>query len=461
MNRILKSILLSGETISIVFNRWRKLSPFLKIVILAVAVVLIAWAVIPGGRSDLPTAKVGFGEFVIDLKETGKLSAENSVTVTSPAVRISLQVIDLIPEGTVVKKGDFLIQFDSTELKASIDDRLAELDIARLNLVRSLASMDSRMASLESGVENSQASHRLAELSLEQMQFEADKRIEQGKLSLRQAEISLKQAEQQVRAQWQIDSADVRSLELKIKQAEIELQRCYRDLSQLRINAPSPGLVIYKEFWKGSEMEKLALGDRPWRGQGLIELPDLTIMMVETSVSEVDFSKVKEGQEVEIKLDAYPEPTFYGKVADVAVLASEEEGISEAKVFEVLIRIDGEDPLLRPGMSAAARIIVDKIPDQLWVPIEAVFESNGEKIIWEAAGSGFKARPVELGERNDNSVVIKSGIDRNDIVALVDPTLSEEERPAVDKRKSEAVQNGANNQKNMQPSRSTRERRRH
>lgn len=451
MNRILKSIL----------SRWRKLSKFLRIGILAVAVILIAWVVIPGSKSDLPTAKVGFGEFVIDLKETGKLRAENSVTVTSPAIRISLQVIDLIPEGTVVKEGDFLMQFDSTELKASIDDRLAELDIARSNLVSSLASMDSRMASLESAVERSHASHRLAELSLEQMQFEADKRIEQEKLSLRQAEIALKQAEQQVKAQRQIDSADVRSLKLKIRQAEIELQRGYRDLSQLGINAPSSGLVIYKELWKGGEMEKLALGDRPWRGQGLIELPDLTIMMVETSVSEVDFSKVKEGQEVEIKLDAYPEPTFYGKVANVAVLASEEEGVSEAKIFEVLIRIDGEDPLLRPGMSAAARIVVDKIPDQLWVPIEAVFERNGEKIVWEAAGSGFKVRPVELGKRNDNFVVIKSGIERNDMVALVDPTLSEEERPVIDKSTSEAVQNGANNRNNVEPSRRGRRSRRH
>ncbi|NQT35735.1 efflux RND transporter periplasmic adaptor subunit [bacterium] len=451
MNRILKSIL----------NRWRKLSKFLKIGILAVVVILIIWALIPGGKSDLPTAKVGFGEFIIDLRETGKLRAENSVTVTSPAVRISLQVIDLIPEGTVVKEGDFLMQFDSTELKASIDDRLAEFDIARSNLVRSLASMDSRMASLESAVENSHASHRLAELSLEQMQFEADKRIEQGKLSLRQAEIALKQAEQQVKAQRVIDSADIRSLELKIKQAKIELQRGYRDLSQLRINAPSPGLVIYKEFWKGGEMAKLALGDRPWRGQGMIELPDLSIMMVETSVSEVDFSKVKEGQEVEIKLDAYPEPTFYGKVANVAVLASEEEGISEAKIFEILIRIDGEDPLLRPGMSAAARIIVDRIPDQLWVPIEAVFERNGEKIVWEAAGSGFKVRPVELGERNDNFVVIKSGIDRNDMVALVDPTLSEDERLVIEKSMSEAVQNGANDQKNTKPPRRSRRSRRH
>ncbi len=406
-----------------VSDRWRRLPRWLRIVLLTGVILLIAWIVIPGGGPDLPTAPVQSGEFVIDLKETGRLRAENSVTVSSPPVRTNLQIIDLVPEGVQVKEGDFLIQFDTTELKRVIDDRQADLDIARSNLTRSLASIRSQMASLESSVKNAEASYRLAELRLEQMKFEADKRIEEGRLSLRQAEISLEQARQQVVAQRQIDSADVRSLELKIRQAENDLAKSKRDLNRLRINAPAPGLVIYKEFWKGGEMSKLKVGDTPWRGMALIELPDLSVMLVETSVSEVDISKVKVGQEVEVKLDAYPEPTFHGEVVEVAVLANVEEGVSEARVFDVNVRIRESDPLLRPGMSATARIIVDRIPDKMWLPIEAVFVKDGGKIVWEKAGSGFREREVTLGRRNDNFVIIEDGLDKDATVALVDPTL--------------------------------------
>jgi len=415
-----------NRTLETAVRLWHRTPRRLRLPILVVAAALLAWWIIPTGGPDLPTVKVMTGEFVVDLEETGRLRAENSVTITAPPVRMNLQIVYLAPEGTVVKGGDLLIQFDTTEIKQVIDDRLAELDIARANLTRSLAAMASHMAALESSVENSRASYRLAELRLDQMKFEADVRVEEGKLNLKQAEISLHRAEQQVEAQRLIDSADVRSLELKIRQAELDLDKTNRDLAKLTVHAPAPGLVVHKETWKGSEMSKVKVGDTPWRGMALIELPDLSVMMVETSISEVNVSKVAVEQEVEIKLDAYPEPTFHGKVVEVAVLASEDEGASDAKVFDVVVRIDESDPVLRPGMSATARIIVDRQPDRMWVPVEAVFDRGERMVVCETAGSGFKEREVILGARNDNYVVIESGLDPDATVSLVDPTLADQ-----------------------------------
>ncbi|MCF7811061.1 efflux RND transporter periplasmic adaptor subunit [bacterium] len=412
---------------------WLKMPLWIRVVVVIAALAIIAWIVIPGSLPDLPTARVASGTFIIDLNETGRLRAENSVTVSAPTIRTSLQIVELIPEGTVVKNGDIIIRFDQTELQSIIDDRAAELAIARSNLTRSQASMESQMASMESSVESSRASYRLSELSLDQMKFEADARIEQGKLQLKQAEISLKQAEQQLEAQKKINLEDIRSLELKIKQAEIELEKSYIDLEKLTVKAPSPGLVVYKEIWKGGTMDKIKVGDTPWRGQALIELPDLSVMLVETSVSEINISKVKVGQDAEIKLDAYPDPIFHGKIIDVAVLASTNEGVSDARVFDVEIRIKESDELLRPGMSASARIIVDEIPDKIWIPIEAIFDRDGNKIVWAASGGGFKQQEVKLGERNDNFVVIESGLKSDDLVALIDPNVAENEGSSLKK----------------------------
>ena len=439
------------------YLRLKALPVWLKAAIIIIFAALIAWIVIPAGAPNLPKARVSSGEFVIDLKETGRLRAENSVTVSAPPVRTNLQIIDLVPEGTVVKEGDFLVQFDTTELKQVIDDRNAELDIARSNLARSMASIESQMANRQSSVENSEASYRLAQLRLDQMKFEADKRIEEGKLSLRQAEISLEQARQQVAAQRLIDSAEVRSLQLKIKQAEIEVNKSLSDLAKLRLIAPANGLVIYKEIWKGGETGKIKVGDTPWRGQALIELPDLSVMLVETAVSEVDISKVKVGQEVEVRLDAYPEPTFHGEVIDIAALASTDEGVSEAKVFKINVRIKESNPLLKPGMTASARIIVDRIPDKMWVPIESVFERDGEKIVWIKSGSGFKARPVKISKRNDNFVIIEEGLEVSDVVALIDPSIAAEE-PTKSKTKQEIKgESTPAKAANEQPSRSGRQ----
>jgi len=412
--------------------------------------ILLVWLVWPLKSSSLPSVSVKSGEFIIDLKEPGKLRAENSVTMTAPPARVNLQIIDLVPEGTRVSEGDLLVQFDTTELKQQLDDQLAELDIAKSNLLRSHASMASHMASLQSSLENSRASYRLAELRLEQMKFEADVKVEEGRLSLKQSEISLKQSEAEITAQLQIDSADVRSLELKVKQAEYDIQKTRLDLARLRMTAPATGLVVYKEIWRGGEMSKIKIGDTPWRGAALIELPDLSLMQVATAVSEVDFSKVKVGQKVDIKLDAYPDPTFHGEVIEVAVLAHAEEGQSEAKLFDVVVRVEGSDPMLRPGMSATATIIVDRLESKLFVPIESVFDKGGRMVVFATDNGSFEERTVKLGARNDNFVVIEEGVREGERVALVDPTAEiDEEAPKKGKNEGQvgsAEKNGTSSQ---------------
>ncbi len=426
----------------------------------AVVLLAVGWWILPDRGLDLPSVVAESGEFVIDLNETGRLRAEKSVTVSAPPIRINLQIIDLVPEGTVVKKGDLLVQFDTTEIDQRIDDQIAEIDISRANLERTLASMESDIAGLRSAVEDARASYRLAELWLEQYKFEADVKVEEGKLHLLQSKLALERAETQLKAQMQIDSAEVRSLELKIRQEEIDLQKMLHEKERLTITAPAPGLVVYKKTWRGGEMSKIQIGDTPWRGQALIELPDLSVMLVETTVNEVDVSKIGVGLPAEIKLEAYPDPTFHGEVIDVASLARSEEGLTGAKVFDVLVRIKGSNPILKPGMSAKVRIIVDRIPDRVWVPIEALFNRGDRMVVYEKAGSDWREVEVEIGPRNDDFVVIESGIEAGASVALVDPTRTEKVRAVSAVSERPSVPEGSTARAASKPRRSSRRSRR-
>jgi len=409
----------SKETRKPILSNWKYL---LAIVGVCVIVLFIVWRFFSGGVGDLPSAVVQKGEFIIDLRETGRLRAENSETVSAPPVRITLQIVTLVEEGNVVQKGDVLVAFDSTEIRQRIDDLEAELSITRANQKRDLASMDSQMAGLRSSVKNSEASYRLSELRLEQMEFEADVRIEEGKLNLLQAKLSLDQSRDQVNAQEQINAADLESLEMRIHQAELDLKKAYREMRKLVVTAPAPGLVVYKEMWRGGEMAKVKIGDTPWRGMALIELPDLSVMMIETSVSEVDVAKIKLDLPVIVKLDAYPEPEFHGIIVDIANMASTDPGQNDAKVFDILIRLEESGPLLKPGMSATARIIIDRIPDTQWVPIESIFSNDGNTVVYAKNGRNWEKNLVDLGPRNDNFVIVEAGIAAGERVALVDPT---------------------------------------
>ncbi|HEB84445.1 MAG TPA: HlyD family efflux transporter periplasmic adaptor subunit [Bacteroidetes bacterium] len=376
-----------------------------------------------GTSRDLPTAEVRRGDFLVSLTETGELRASRSRVVTAPPVRTSLQIIYLAPKGEVVEKGDTLIIFDGTDLRKNIDEAQSELEIAQANLEKSRSSIASNLAQLQASLESAQASYRIAELRLQQMQFEADVVKEEQQLALRQSEIQLTQARERIEQQKIIDEADLRTMNLRVEQARANLLKAKRDLAKLTVVAPQPGMVVYKKIWKGGDYSEVKIGDQPWRGQALIELPDLSDMEVETTIGEVDVSKVRAGQVAKIVLDAFPDREFSGTVKEVSTLAREDDNSSgEAKVFDVIITVHESDPILKPGMTVSTTIIIEEIADTLSIPLDAVFPLGDRQVVYRAGGGGFRPVDVLLGSRNDNFVVVREGLAEGDRVSLVDPT---------------------------------------
>ncbi|MCB2199176.1 efflux RND transporter periplasmic adaptor subunit [bacterium] len=389
--------------------------------ILLVIIVLITLSRTSGG-SAIPTYPLSRGTFVISLTETGELRAQNSVVITAPPVRTNLQIVSLAPKGAEVEIGDTLVVFDGTDLQQGIDEKQSELDIAIANRDKNRSSMASSMADLDAQLQNSQASYRIAELRLQQMQFEADIVREEQELSLQQSRISLEQARENINQQKIINEAELKTLELRVIQARNDLEKAKRDLDKLTVIAPQPGLVVYKKIWKGGDMGEVKIGDTPWRGQALLELPDLSIMEVATTVNEVDVAKVEAGQKAVIVPDAFPDLKYAGTVIDVARLARiDENSEAEIKVFDVVVQLDSTDTTLKPGMTVSTTILIKEISDTLSMPLDAVFTDNGETFAYRQSG-GYKRVAVELGDRNDNFVVVRSGLEEGQRVSLVDPT---------------------------------------
>lgn len=167
----------------------------------------------------------------------------------------------------------------------------------------------------------------------------------------------------------------------------------------------------------------------------MISLPDLSKMQVTTYVNEVDISKVKGGQPVNLKLDAFPDREFHGKVAKVATIGKQRDQTSSIKVFEVLIDVAETDPVLKPGMTTRNEIIVESFPDTLFVPLEAVFEKEGKTIVYVQNGSSFDPHTVTLGVKSSDFVIVAEGLHADDRVSLIDPTAE------VEKLKPESTKN--------------------
>jgi multidrug resistance efflux pump len=388
------------------------------------------------------------GEFTITLElKNGELEAVNAEQINAPNVRGQLKITSLFPEGDIVEVGDLIIEFDRVEFEKKVTEESQELEAARGELEKTIANQHVEIARQQGDIENKKAALRLSELQVKKMKFESFIDKEEAQLRAKQAQLSLRQAHTQFKAQAIVDSVELRKQELNVAEEERELDRAENDLKNLTILAENPGLVVYEKIWKGSRPEKIRVGDEPWGGATLVTLPDLSTMQVKTWVNEVDVEKVEVGQVVNISLDALPGPIFHGKVSSVASLGREKEGDKNVKVFDIEVDITEHDDRLKPGMTATSEVVIKTLPEKpepvegeitepeegavaelpLYIPIDAVFEKNGETHVFRITDGQPIEQSVVLGDRNDNYVVVLEGLGGSDRVTLRDPTTTLEE----------------------------------
>jgi hypothetical protein len=187
-------------------------------------------------------------------------------------------------------------------------------------------------------------------------------------------------------------------------------------LAQFTVKAPASGMVIYKKEWSGSK-RKVGSMINPF-DRVIATLPDLTSMLSKTYVNEIDVSKLKTGQKVDITVDAIPERKYSGSIIYVANIG-EKLTNSNDKVFEVQVRLEGSDPQLRPSMTTGNKIMIENISNVIYIPIECV-QAGLDSIPFVYTKRGVK-QIVLLGESNEKNIVIEKGLEPGTMLYITNP----------------------------------------
>ena len=245
----------------------------------------------------------------------------------------------------------------------------------------------------------------------------------EGEINLKTAELRLKQAEAKIESQKIVDKAELAKAEVSVKRAEMRYNQRVDRLNALTMVSPKNGIAVLQEVYNHSTRtsEKVKVGDTPHGGMPLVVIPDMSKMVIKTVINEVDIQRVEIGQKAIITLDAVPEVTYSGTISGIATLAHRDEG-TDIKVFDVEITMDSTDENTKPGMSAQCAIIIDKILDKLFIPIDSVFEKDGKTVVYVKNGD-FELRTVKVGKKNSNFIIIEEGLEEGEMVALIDPTV--------------------------------------
>ncbi|HYW95947.1 MAG TPA: HlyD family efflux transporter periplasmic adaptor subunit [Bacteroidales bacterium] len=373
-------------------------------------------------NNDVQTILVKRGTFTEELIEEGTVRAVNSISVTAPRISYrygSLKIASMVKDGTEVEKGDTLIIFDPAEVKKAIVDIEQKLEIAGAEFDKMLATQKSEIEDLESDLELSRISLEISKINFEQSVHEAEITKKEIKLKLDNARVALDRAGEQIESKKKIHKVDVFQKQIEIDQLKEQLEEARRTIDKLFVVSPARGIAILEQNWMSNQ--KWQVGDQPFAGSKVIELPDLDEMMADVQINEVDALKVSTGVKVLITPDAYSDTTFEGEITWMANLAQNKDYNSRVKVFPVGVYIPAKSNKLMPGLTVRCKLMLKEIPGVLMIPLESVFKDDLDEYVYIKTASGFKRHNVKISAYNSDYALIAEGLAENDELALTNP----------------------------------------
>jgi len=370
------------------------------------------------------------GNFEITVSTTGELLAEKSVEIKCPEIAqrrdvhsASIKITDLVPEGTEVKEGDYVGTLDRTEFDNTLKDYKERLVTFHANLDMALLDTAITMNNMRDQIANQIHTVEEAEITLKNSKYETPTTIRQAEIDLDKARRNL----EQLRRSYTLRDAQTRTNIRHLKSIIARYERRVADyeavLEGFVITAPSSGMVIYKRDRFGNK-RKVGSSIDP-HDRVVATLPDLSSMISKVYISEIEVSRVKPGQLVNITVDAFPTKSFTGSVMTVANIG-EKLANSDSKVFEVLIKIDGSDLSLRPSMTTNNKIIIKTLDNVTYIPNDCV-HTGVDSIPVVYTKNGLK-HIVVLGESNDKDVVVEKGLEPGTILYIGTPENLDEFR---------------------------------
>lgn len=406
--------------------------------ILTAAMLLCIGVTSCGKKStqQVPEAKVEQGTFYIDIYEEGEIEAINSINIASPNIPWrfgNLKISAIVDDGKQVQAGDTLIAFDPSEVRKAILDYEDRLIVSNAELEKMLAQHELDMEGLNADYEVTRISHEISRMQLESAAHESEIKRREIQLNLEKADISLARAKEQIENRRKIQVEEVKQKRLSIRQDEERLEEAYGTIDKLSVIAPAPGIAIISRNW--STNSKFQMGDQCWSSQQIIQLPDLSKLKAKVNINETDISHITKGLKVQVRPDAFSDSTFTGYVATVANLAQNKDNKSKIKVFPVEIVINEYNKNLLPGLTVSCRIIVDEIENVIFIPLEALHVQGDKSYVFKKTVGGYEKVEVQAGPANSDYIIIESGLDKDDKVALIDPTTLEKKDEKKDKKK--------------------------
>jgi multidrug resistance efflux pump len=430
-----------------------------------VVLPVVAWLVASevdwsAEESGPPTCVVQRSDFVNEVTERGDVESASNVEIRCEVEsrgRGGTTILWLVPEGTYVQPGDKLVTLDSSSLEDELRKQQIVCNNSLAAVVKATNDLETAKIALREYLEGV---FKLAENVIERKKFVAaeakrqaeqtlayseglarkgyvtELRVQTDRIAVEKAELDYNSAELELKV-LRVFTRDKKLIQLKssITTAEARLASqeasheidanklalARKQVENCTITAKQPGQVVYANVTDhhGTNEVVIEEGATVREHQALLRLPDPKRMQVRAKIDEAKIASVQPGMPVTIQMDAFSDVKLEGvveKVNEYPVPSGFWEG--NVKEYETYVKILDSPANLKPGLTAEARIQVERIPAVLQVPVAAVFEHARRHYCILRDAAGWRAQEVEIGSTNDKFVVIRKGLEEGQEVVF-------------------------------------------
>jgi HlyD family secretion protein len=372
---------------------------------------------------ELPTTRVKKGTVTLTVNARGELQGGNSEMLTAPmAGGADMAITSLREPGELVEPGEVVVAFDTTEQEFKLKEAEADLAEAEQQVIKAQADAAAIDEESHDAMLSAQSDVKLAQIEIRRNPLIPAITARQNDLALEAARNRERQTTQDFTNKKTTSAAGIDIQRAQENKARVSAGIARKNIENMTLKAKTGGYVNVQSntnqnmmYW-GMQLPPFQLGDTARAGMAVAQIPDLNSWEVSASVGELDRGHLTVGQAVAVRVVALAGREFPGKVKNIGGTS----GSPWDRHFECRISLDHAAPELRPGMTSNMVITVDTMKDVLWIPSQALFESDGRTFVYARSPAGFLPHDVTLVRRSESQAVI-TGIKEGELVAMSNP----------------------------------------
>ena len=394
-------------------------------------------------KPGVPTVRIKNAPFRARVTAEGNLAAVQNTPLTAPMKpQMPFTLAWLVEDGAVVEENEVIAIFDASQLEKDREDGLSDQRISDHRLGSAKTSREVSVGKLD---RDADVADRELEVARE---FQSTDNLVYSKIEIVESQIDTELAE--TRADHarvsqdivdQLSQAEIELLSIERRKADIKVEQADEGLAALEVRSPHGGIVMLERDWRGNPVR---VGDMVWPGRPLAKIPDLTEMQADVFVLEADAGDLESGQSATVWLEADRTAPHPATLKSIDPMAGRRNRRVPVQYFRTVLALEHTIvESMKPGSRVYAEITIADLDLAITVPRQAICNLDGTTVVYRWRRGEFTATEVELGPAAFGRVVVTSGLEDGDVVALRDPTATEDQSDTDQESTGPALPGGA------------------